>query len=504
MKNLGREMAVAARQGVDRCPRSRRAFTFFPERTRILESALREGIWAVRRRRGCYAPCVDREILVLPEGWEASIPEAIWPEAMLSAVRRDLGALSTQRVIDTLRSWQSQAYASVDAAARLQAQERLQAVGIALLGDPDSTGPVPIEDSPTILPGDLELRLQPEEDRTVDGMRLPPKPHLRREVGRPVVSEMPPNSAAPRARRVSLGNPESDTESKVRARGVRTGASAPPESAFDEENPTTAFFIPESKAAPPPPPPPPLREPRGPAPARGPTPIVQVRPAVTTGEVFDFEEEDDPTRHIALPEEVLRRRLSSAGAALNDLSEPERTQMATYPPKPPPLPERADTPKVQIVTAPSKSEEPPRLPPKPGVIRRSGPARNAPAATRPRAAMHHVRALHGLLHAFVEELVPLSYERRSRRFWARWREVAGDRGVRRDFIEELLRTATNGRTLLCELIAEMQSADPNSVFQLVDKLAKETPSATAGPSEVVAPALPQLLGESFRPDSDDS
>ncbi len=424
---------------------------------------------------------------------------------MLSAVRRDLGALSAPRVIETLRTWQSQAYTAPDAAMRLRAQERLQAVGVALLGDPDSTVSFPTMEEPaTVLP---QVSAQPEtqEEGTVDGMRLPPKPRLRREIVRPVVSEGPPRSAAPKARRVSLGSPEEDTESKIRAHGVRTGASAPPESAFDEENPTTAFFIPENKAPPPPPPPPPLPpEARGPALARGPTPIVQVRPAVTTGEVFDFEEEDDPTRHIALPEEVLRRRLSSAGAALKDLSEPERTQMATYPPKPPPLPERADTPKVQIVTAPSKSEEAPRLPPKPGVIRRSAPVRSAPVPARPRAAMHHVRSLHGLLHGFVEELVPLSYERRSRRFWARWREVAGDRGVRREFIEELLRSATDGRTLLCELIAEMQSADPKSVFQLVDKLSVEAPVAVPGVVEAVPQPLPELLGESFRPDSEDN
>ena len=94
--------------------------------------------------------------------------------------------------------------------------------------------------------------------------------------------------------------------------------------------------------------------------------------------------------------------------------------------------------------------------------------------------MHHVRSLYGLLMPFASELIPLSIERRSRRFWARWREVAGDRGVRREFVEDLLRSASDKRTLVCELIAEVQSVDVKSVYALVDKL--EATGELPGPS----------------------
>ena len=48
--------------------------------------------------------------------------------------------------------------------------------------------------------------------------------------------------------------------------------------------------------------------------------------------------------------------------------------------------------------------------------------------------------------------------------------MAGDRGVRRDFIEELLRTAEDPRALVVELIAEVQTVDVRSVQLLVEKI----------------------------------
>lgn len=120
-----------------------------------------------------------------------------------------------------------------------------------------------------------------------------------------------------------------------------------------------------------------------------------------------------------------------------------------------------------------------RLAPKPGIVRRHSP-RIAPkkdSLDRPRAAMQPVKALYAIVLPLCEELIPLGVERRSRRFWARWREVAGDRGVRRDFIDALLVNANDLRTMVCELIAEVQTVDLNSVHALVQKIeADEAPS----------------------------
>ncbi|MEO1334840.1 MAG: hypothetical protein AAFV29_04320, partial [Myxococcota bacterium] len=100
---------------------------------------------------------------------------------------------------------------------------------------------------------------------------------------------------------------------------------------------------------------------------------------------------------------------------------------------------------------------------------------------RPRASMHHVRSLYAALLPFAEELIPLAYERRSRRFWARWREVAGNRGVRRPFVEDLLREAKDTRSLICALISEVQSVDLASVVELVDRLEAPEPAPAAPP-----------------------
>src|SRR5262249_42375925 len=95
-------------------------------------------------------------------------------------------------------------------------------------------------------------------------------------------------------------------------------------------------------------------------------------------------------------------------------------------------------------------------------------------SVRPRAAMQQVQAMYVLLLPLCLELIPLPVERRSRRFWARWREVAGDRGVRREVLEALLRSARDPRTLLCGLIAEMLSVDLGSVEALVQRLERDT------------------------------
>lgn len=87
----------------------------------------------------------------------------------------------------------------------------------------------------------------------------------------------------------------------------------------------------------------------------------------------------------------------------------------------------------------------------------------APGDARPPASEERVRTLAASLKPLVDELIPLPPPRRPRRFWAHWREVAGDRGVRRDFVETLLGRAETARELLAELIAEIEVSDIESV-----------------------------------------
>lgn len=95
----------------------------------------------------------------------------------------------------------------------------------------------------------------------------------------------------------------------------------------------------------------------------------------------------------------------------------------------------------------------------PGLEGADGPG----PSQRPPAAASQVRVLAALLRPLAEELVPLPHQRRPRRFWARWREVAGDRGVRREVVEALLARVGDVETLLSELIAEVQGTDSGSV-----------------------------------------
>lgn len=513
----------------------------------------------------CYAPPVARGVRALPIGWDLPIPDAVWPEALLSAVRQDPGALGSSRVINTLRRWQAQAREDTDPKGRREARRLLEAVGRALVGEPETDDLLAAFDAEgvaTALPDETD-------DGTQDAFQLPPKPRLRRGLDEP--------RPARRVRLPTARPDEGDTDSRVYAHKPVTGASSPPEPEFeDDENPTTAFQIeappsglrrraapsaeglapppglePPEWAPPPPPGPPPLppealREARGRGASSGPaavdapeaTAIKAVGPPAPPAEVRPpepaapkrFDEDDKPTRHIPVPEEILRhmertrrpapepeaearspmlRRLESAEHALAEVeasAEPERTQMALYPPRPPTpvapvvVPQNlTDDLGSDLVVEPAPDS---RSMPKAGVIRRRPREVRPTSAPRPRAAMHHVRAMYGALWSFAEELVPLSYERRSRRFWARWREVAGDRGVRRDFVEDLLRTAADTRTLVCELIGEAHQVDVRSVYTLVDKLVAEGPVVSAVSPEGDGPTRIPLVGASVRPDRD--
>ncbi len=372
---------------------------------------------------------------------------------MLSAIRHDLGALASRRVIDTLRRWQD-GLEDADPRVQRDAKRGLEAVAQALLREPHQRLSFELID--TLTPDDATQ----DGDGTVDAFLLPKKPALRREA--------PKEPSVVIADDAILAVADSDTDARLRAVAKpSTGVSAPPSAEFgEEEQPTRAFVRPEAEEARPK-----IEVRRAPLP-----PVLDATNSEARQEATEL-----GSRAVHLP----------PIADLIEPDAPEPTVMAGAPP-PPTLsdPDRTyllspqESPGLsslrrRSVTTPPSSE--PKdlsqgLAPKPGVIRRRVTAPKS--AQRPRAAMQHVRMLHGTLLPFAEELIPLAVERRSRRFWARWREVAGDRGVRRDFIEDLLKSAHDVRTLVCELIAEVQSVDPASVYVLVDRLAGEAPVAS--------------------------
>ncbi len=438
----------------------------------------------------------------LPEGWDLPIPDAIWPETLTSAVRHNVDAHLSPRAIASIKGWHQDA---LDESEHVAAEGRrwLLKLGEALIphAAPETDESVfDAESQPTAfyLPN---ARPESEEpgSGTVDAFHLPPVPTNLRSRG--AESE---RGTVDGAQIKDLGEP------RVTGAGpAHTGESRPNSQDFEDERPTTAFEIPDDAIPPPPPLPPPI-------------PIDDETSGSPVADPSLIQDETDggPTRHIALPDRVLLARLDSAEEALLQ-SAPERTQKAEVPAEPTEFLAKIEPQIVNndldLSTRPPSIIEsklgsadpeplsgPRRVAPKPGVIRRSSHGARKTSSPRPRAAMHHVRTLHGLLLRFVEELEPLSYERRSRRFWARWREVAGDRGVRRDFVEELLKTATDTRTLICELIAGMQSAGPASVYQLVDKLGDEAPHLASQPVDSPAQPLPELLGASVRVDPEDS
>lgn len=435
---------------------------------------------------------VGRDARGLPSGWDTPIPDAIWPEAMLSAIRHDITALASPRVIATLQRWRADAADPSRPEAAKEAIQLLNALGRALLPSED---PIPedvfdTEGVATTPPQTafVERPEPPSDDHTVDSFQLPPKPRgLRR------AAPVEPDFDAPEtvfADDAIVAEAPSDTDSRVlrHVGPVTTGASAPPTSGFSEEDekPTTAFLRPEtaSREAPPPPPPPPpipTRDASVRASSWGATIVPEIEPQ--DSRTVPFDDDDKPTRHIDLPE--ARRRVASAA----EVALPSPPEDATEAFADDDAPERKTGELDRDLGAEDRHHS--RLAPKPGVIRRrSGRSRPRDATSpRPRAAMHHVRALYGILVPFASELIPLPFERRSRRFWARWREVAGDRGVRREFVEELLRSTADTRTLVCELISEVQSVDLKSVYALVDKLgeieivdvAPGAPDRTRGP-----------------------
>lgn len=546
----------------------------------------------VRRRTRCYAPHVAWDGDQLPEGWDAAVAEASWPETLLAAVRRDASALAAPRAIATIKAWQTSAWG--DGPDRDQARDWLEKLSAALLQPPpevDRTAPprlaseeqrdvlrqaarelagalalgessvlgtIDTDSSVEIFPDRLqatptpapargeesEAGLRRSEDHTVwsfhapepeplsspfegdDGGAfssgdeevvapprktaqrprasfpapprtlpppLPPRAKRERPVLRPVAAEQaehddltyeqsfePAPPRAPWVERISEAKPAPSPSPDTPAEPTRAAEFLRDDTrVLAPERMSSSDALVGARAA--------EREPTTPGRAPGKPTTGSIVPAAR-----DFDDER-PTTTIPVPEPLSEiRKKMVADLDLNETLDPRA------PPPPPPTP--PTPPPSSVVGLPpvapssgsggaapaSASSSAPsgapgstgrRLPPKPGVIRRSTIPPPPSKEERPRASMIQVRALYGAILPLCRELVPLGFERRSRRFWAHWREVSGDRGVRRDVVEELLGSARDVRTLVSGLIAEVQSVDPASVRALIDRIESEPPSA---------------------------
>jgi len=515
---------------------------------------------------------MGREGDQLPKGWEHPIPDAIWPEALVSAVRADVGALAALRAIETIRRWKEEARTGSEPRAQREAKKWLRALADALTSE---------EADPRVAEFDAEGFLAMAQDSnvqdafTMDARRVP---NPRSPGGSSGITPSPtPGPGTGKREREAPSSAELKDRPLLAVRPtsrMATNATPPGEMMVDddailnEEPASIVSRIDQISRE--------LAEVEGKTVPPGefgdedekPTTLRKTGGGFYRGARVDpfspFAEEDEkPTASIAIPEEMQRRNeadtppriqlpaddtkevgpkskkrkaVHAADDEVHEESAEERTVASSDGPKviqsgvPPPLPPATPaTPQAALQKVPSAPQAPSpagksdedwdradkdreraeednaggRLAPKPGIVRRRAISRKRESQVRPRAAMQQVKALHTVVMPLCEELIPLSVERRSRRFWARWREVAGDRGVRRDFIEDLLQSANDVRTMVCELIAEVQTVDVKSVYTLVQKIEM---GSTIGPSAGVranAPGTPErqrgpMVGASVR------
>jgi hypothetical protein len=191
----------------------------------------------------------------LPKGWDEPIPEAIWPEALISAVRSDLGALASPRAIETLRRWKEEARASADPRIQREAKRLLNAIAKAMLAEEPPEPPTPhfeIDAISTNVAQDSSV----QDAFTVDSIRTDTPP---REPGRPEgILDRPPVGARPSSRMETSATPASDLlvdddaiikeenldlvsqiERLNREIAEREMTSSPSEFADEDEKPTT-------------------------------------------------------------------------------------------------------------------------------------------------------------------------------------------------------------------------------------------------------------------------
>lgn len=206
--------------------------------------------------------------------------------------------------------------------------------------------------------------------------------------------------------------------------------------------------------------------------------------------------------------------IQSIDPLLADLAgERARPRQTSSPPParaslPPVRASAASAPRPSFAPAPSRPSAAPPLdfseePPTAANARPAGfgaPARASvpPPSAAPRASIQQVRALAASILPLCRELVPLNYERRSRRFWARWREVSGERGIHREAAERILASDASLEELLAQLTAEILGADLSSVRAQLERVLGEETKDAPGPRVTAERARGPLVGASVR------
>ena len=385
-----------------------------------------------------------------PEDWAKDVPTHEWPDTLVSEVRRDPGALASRRVIRTIRRWRAEAADATDRARQSAARDHLWSLAHALMS-PDG-------DIPTTM---LE----------------PPIPSH--------ASEDPEGTGREAS---DLANQSTDSRiAALSSDRTQIKASRPP-----PRRPAS-----RERA---------VLQPDPPRPLTDPPPIA---PEHATRMSSEFGE---ATRHLAkhpLPiapddaPEAHRGASETAGRGLSIVADPIGTPEVVEAYRDPGAPSFADasehpTRAAPMPTLPPGDDEdddpspanrsiPPPPPPMSRVVRVTTSDRNQPkphgvvqrsalqpqlelTPPRPRASIMQVEPLYRAIEGLCHELVPLSTERRSRRFWTHWRERSGGKGVDRENVEALLCSCTEARALAAKLIAEVHDVDPNSVMALLDKL----------------------------------
>ncbi|MBI2377628.1 MAG: hypothetical protein HYV07_26740 [Deltaproteobacteria bacterium] len=321
----------------------------------------------------------------LPEGWDSEIPDEKWADAVPVAIRIDIRALGSRRVISTLARLRADLTGGDDARARA-ARLRLMEIGRALLGGSGDLAPF--------------IAAEPGIDQTVAAWSADP--------------------------------PSADS---VRARSAIDATIAP------------ADMLPKPETSP---------RPRAVLRAKGKTGAAPEPPLARTSDLPANTIEAIRLLEAALDVEDAQRAVKSKSARAPDSSAEQEPATATY----------------TLDAAISKA-----------------------APVHPPVSRAQVTTLYGGIAALCAELVPLSYERRQRRFWARWREVSGDRGVRRKVADELLRRCTDFVSLVSGLVTEVLDADPDAVREVVAQLSTSSPPPPPPRASEPAPPMP-LVGAS--------
>lgn len=123
-------------------------------------------------------PRMGQRAMGTPGGWADDVADDEWPEALISAVERDLAALSAPRAIETLKEWQSEAAHFAESPAKALAVRRLDAICRAIR----SPGGAPMFASTEATvrhAGDDDLDLPPVDQ----AIRLPTSAFVIPEVG---------------------------------------------------------------------------------------------------------------------------------------------------------------------------------------------------------------------------------------------------------------------------------------------------------------------------------